>query len=89
MIKALIPMKNKILTTVLLLSSILYSSKSMGQHLSALHRLFEKYYEKECYFNPLQATADGIHVYDDLLQNEGSFDFLAAKKNFYQSCLNE
>lgn len=82
-------MKKKILTTVLLLSSILYSRKSMGQHLSALHRLFEKYYEKECYFNPLQATADGIHVYDDLLQNEGSFDFLVAKKNFYQSCLNE
>lgn len=82
-------MKTCLLTIVLWLSLILYSGKAMGQNANALHRLFEKYYEKECYFNPLQATADGIHTYDDLLQNDGSSDFLAAKKNFYQSCLQE
>lgn len=82
-------MKKCLLTIVLWLSFILYSGNAMGQDVKALYRLFEKYYEKECYFNPLQATADGIHAYDDLLQNDGSSDFLAAKKNFYQSCLLE
>lgn len=82
-------MKTCLLTIVLWLSLILYSGKGMAQDVKALHRLFEKYYEKECYFNPLQATADGVHTYDDLLQNDGSSDFLVAKKNFYQSCLQE
>ncbi|MDR0263703.1 MAG: DUF885 domain-containing protein [Sphingobacterium sp.] len=82
-------MKKCLLIIVLWFSLILYSGKGMAQDVKSLHRLFEKYYEKECYFNPLQATADGVHTYDDLLQNDGSSDFLVAKKNFYQSCLQE
>ncbi|WP_312333333.1 DUF885 domain-containing protein [Sphingobacterium sp.] len=82
-------MKKCLLIIVLWFSLILYSGKGTAQDVKSLHRLFEKYYEKECYFNPLQATADGVHTYDDLLQNDGSSDFLVAKKNFYQSCLQE
>ncbi|NIG54701.1 DUF885 family protein [Chitinophaga sp. Cy-1792] len=57
------------------------------QQNQALHQLFERYNEKEAWFNPLQATADGYHQYDDLLQNDGAADFLKSRKAFYQSTL--
>ncbi|MDR2269540.1 MAG: DUF885 domain-containing protein [Sphingobacterium sp.] len=75
---------------ILCLIAIFFLNTSYAQQLDVkLHRLFEKYYEKECYFNPFQATADGIHTYDDQLQIEGSSDFISAKKQFYETFLKD
>ncbi|MBV7531697.1 DUF885 family protein [Chitinophaga sp. sic0106] len=63
------------------------ASLSAQQQNSALHRLFEKYYERESYFNPLQATANGLHQYDDLLPNDGSSSFIHARRDFYTTTL--
>ncbi|MFB6453833.1 DUF885 family protein [Chitinophaga sp. Hz27] len=73
---------------IFLLLAAMASVKLLAQQPNAaLHQLFEKYYDRESYFNPFQATANGIHQYDDLLPNEGSASFIAARKAFYQSTL--
>lgn len=75
---------------ILCFIALFFINRSYPQQINVkLHRLFEKYYERECYFNPFQATADGIHTYDDQLQIEGSSDFLDAKRKFYQTYLND
>jgi len=54
---------------------------------ASLHQLFNAFYEEQCLFNPLQATADGYHQFDDLLPNDGTLEFIQSKKNFYNKYL--
>ncbi|WP_126246232.1 DUF885 domain-containing protein [Chitinophaga rhizosphaerae] len=77
--------------TFIIVSFLMFFSAALSAQSSKkkLENLFARYYEQECFFNPLQATADGIHTYDDQLQNDGSSEFRAAKTIFYRACLRD
>ncbi|SHL79090.1 Uncharacterized conserved protein, DUF885 familyt [Chitinophaga jiangningensis] len=81
-------MKKLVHAIILLLTTFWVPFSSSAQQPNpALHRLFEKYYDRESYFNPLQATANGLHQYDDLLPNDGSISFITARRDFYTATL--
>lgn len=80
--------KNSYLFGVFLLTFGYAYHAEASNDATALHELFQAYYEENCSFNPLQATADGFHQFDDLLPNEGSIDFIEAKKAFCHRYLN-
>ena len=72
-----------ILAAFSLLCLIIFLPQKIFSQNKDLHRLFQSYYGEREQLFPVQATFTGDTLYNDLLQNEGSQEFITKLHNFY------
>jgi len=72
-----------ILAAFSLLCLIIFLPQKIFSQNKDLHRLFQSYYGEREQLFPVQATFVGDTLYNDLLQNEGSQEFITKLHNFY------
>jgi uncharacterized protein (DUF885 family) len=54
-----------------------------------LNKLFDDYYKERLQLFPIHATIDGDTLYNDVLQNEGSLEYINRLQHFYTKYLRE
>jgi uncharacterized protein (DUF885 family) len=71
------------LAFVLLAASCTQTAKQTGNSTDSLHHLVQHYYDEKMVLNPLDATMNGEHQYDGLLQIDISEHFRLRLDSFY------
>src|SRR4051794_12836764 len=80
--------KLNILPAFSLLCFVIFLPQKIFTQNKNLHQLFQSYYEERLHLFPIQATFAGDTSYNDLLQNEGSQEFITRLHNFYNRYLD-
>lgn len=67
-----------------LLIGLLMTVATTAQQHESINKLFDQYYAERMQLFPLEATAAGVHQYDNQLPVEGGAPYIAATAKFYR-----